>query len=71
MTHSLLRDRPRPNGLGAVPVEAPDNISAAALEVAVGGTGALSGGKTTPLLTPDEGVQAMVKSGTVDYQAPG
>lgn len=52
-------------------VEAPDNVSAAALALAVGATGALSHYKTTVLLTTDEVDQAAKKSGGIGYRAPG
>ena len=51
--------------------EAPDNIAAAALAIAVGGAGALMTSKTTPLLTGDEGREAMVRSGAISYSPPG
>ena len=53
-------------------VEVPDNVSAAAISIAVQGTGALTAFKTTPLLTLDEGLKAIRKageSGTL-YQPP-
>ena len=51
--------------------EAPDNSSAAALAIAVGGSGAVATSKTTPLLTPDEAREAMARSGGVSYSPPG
>ena len=53
-------------------VEVPDNVSAAAISIAVKGTGAFTAFKTTPLLTVDEGLKAIRKageSGTL-YQPP-
>jgi len=52
-------------------VEAPDNVSAAALALAVGATGALAHYKTTVLLTTDEVDQAAKKSAGVGYRPPG
>ena len=51
--------------------ELPDNVSMAALSMAVGATGALSSFKTTVLLTMDEAVEAMRKAGATGYQPPG
>jgi uncharacterized protein with GYD domain len=52
-------------------VEAPDNVTAAALALAVGATGALAHYKTTVLLTTDEVDQAAKKSAGASYRAPG
>jgi uncharacterized protein with GYD domain len=52
-------------------VEAPDNVSAAALALAVGATGALAHYKTTVLLTTDEVDAAAKKSSGLGYRAPG
>jgi uncharacterized protein with GYD domain len=49
-------------------VDAPDNVAAAAVSLAVNASGAVSL-KTTPLLTPEEIDQACRKS--VAYRAPG
>jgi uncharacterized protein with GYD domain len=54
-----------------VVVEAPDNVTAAALALAVGATGALAHYKTTVLLTTDEVDQAAKKSAGASYRAPG
>jgi uncharacterized protein with GYD domain len=51
--------------------EFPDNVSAAAFALAVGGTGALAHFKTTVLLTGDEVDQAAKKSAGAAYRAPG
>lgn len=48
----------------------PDNVSAVALSLAVSAGGATKAVKTTPLVTMDEGVAAMRKAGSVDYQPP-
>jgi uncharacterized protein with GYD domain len=42
--------------------EMPDNVSAAAFAIAVGSTGSASSYKSTPLITPDEAVEAMKKA---------
>ena len=49
-------------------VELPDNVTAAAISLAVSASGALAF-KTTPLLTPEEIDQATKKS--IAYQPPG
>jgi uncharacterized protein with GYD domain len=50
-------------------VDAPDNVSAAALALAVGASGSVSRLETVVLLTPEEVDQAAKK--TVTYRAPG
>ena len=54
-------------------VEAPDNVTAAALALAVTASGAFRSFSTTPLLTVDEGIAAMRKaaSAAAHYRAPG
>jgi uncharacterized protein with GYD domain len=54
-----------------VTIEAPDNVTAAALALAVGATGALAHYKTTVLLTADEVDQAAKKSAGAGYRPPG
>ncbi|MDO8728081.1 MAG: GYD domain-containing protein [Candidatus Methanoperedens sp.] len=51
--------------------EAPDNISMAAVALAITGGGALSSFETTVLLTVDETLEALQKAKTVQYRAPG
>ena len=51
--------------------EAPDNVSMAAVALAIGGGGALSSLETTVLLTVDETLDALRKAGQVQYRAPG
>ena len=51
--------------------EAPDNVSLAAVVLAIGGGGALSSFETTPLLTVEETIQALGKAAQVAYRAPG
>jgi uncharacterized protein with GYD domain len=46
----------------------PDNVSAAALAIAFSAGGALKHAKTTPLLTAEEGVEAMKKAATCGYR---
>jgi uncharacterized protein with GYD domain len=48
-------------------VQMPDSVSAAAFSMAVAGGGACKSVKTTPLLTPEEGVLAMKKGATCGY----
>ena len=50
--------------------EMPDNVSAAALAMAVGASGGMSAYRTTPLLTMAEATQAMSKAGGVKYKPP-
>ena len=51
-------------------LEAPDNVRAAAISFAVTGGGAVSHYKTTPLLTWDEGIEAMRIAGGSSYTPP-
>ena len=51
--------------------EFPDNVSMAALSMAVTATGAFSAFKTTVLIPMNEAVEAMRKAGTLSYRAPG
>ena len=51
--------------------EAPDNVSMAAVAVAIGGGGALSSFATTVLLTVDETLDALRKAEQVGYRPPG
>ena len=51
--------------------EAPDNVSMAAVALAIGGGGALSSLDTTVLLTVDETLDALRKAKQVRYQPPG
>lgn len=52
--------------------EAPDAVTAAAVSMAVGGSGALASVETVPLLTMEEAMAAMRKAPTVQkaYRAP-
>jgi uncharacterized protein with GYD domain len=51
--------------------EAPDNVSMAAVALAISGGGALSSFETTALLTVEETMEALQKVKQVGYRAPG
>lgn len=51
--------------------EAPDNVSMAAVALAIAGGGALSSFETTVLLTVDETLDALRRAGQVRYHPPG
>ena len=51
--------------------EAPDNVSMAAVALAISGGGALSSLETTVLLTVEEAMDALEKAGEIRYRAPG
>ena len=51
--------------------EAPDNVSMAAVALAITGGGALSSFETTVLLTVDETMDALRRVEQVGYRAPG
>ena len=53
-----------------VVVDLPDNVSAAALSIAVAAGGALRSQATTVLMTPEEAVEAMRKAQKVAYRPP-
>ena len=48
----------------------PDNVSAAALSMAIAAGGALKAYKTTPLMTAEEAMEAMKKAGKTGYKPP-
>ena len=50
--------------------EAPDNVSMAAVALAIGGGGALGSHETTVLLSVEETMDALRKAGQVQYRAP-
>jgi uncharacterized protein with GYD domain len=52
-------------------VDMPDNASAAALALAVCGSGTAKSVKTTPLLSIDEGMAALKKAGNSGYKPVG
>jgi uncharacterized protein with GYD domain len=51
--------------------EAPDNVSMAAVALAITGGGALSSHQTIPLLTVEETMDALLRAEQVGYRAPG
>jgi uncharacterized protein with GYD domain len=51
--------------------EAPDNVSMAAVALAISAGGALSAFDTAVLLTVEETMDALRKAGKVGYRAPG
>ena len=51
--------------------EAPDNVSMAAVAIAIGGGGAVSSLETTVLLTVEETMQALQQAQAVQYRPPG
>ena len=51
--------------------EAPDNVSMAAVALAIGAGGALKSIETTVLLTVDETIEALQKASTIQYKPPG
>ena len=50
--------------------ETPDNVNQSAFAMAACATGHLSSIKTTPLITVEEGIQAMGKAGAIAYPGP-
>ena len=51
--------------------EAPDNVSMAAVALAISSGGALSKFETTPLLTVEETLDALKRAQAVAYRSPG
>ncbi len=51
--------------------EAPDNVSMAAVALAIGGGGSLSKIETTVLMTVEETLEALGRAGSVSYRPPG
>jgi len=51
-------------------LQMPDNVSVAAFSMAVAAGGAVKSIKTTPLMSMEEGVEAMKKASGLGYQAP-
>ncbi len=49
-------------------LEMPDNVSAAAFSMAIGGGGACTNIKTTPLMSIEDGIAAMTKAGKCGYK---
>ena len=54
----------------AIVCKLPNNTSAAAFSLAIGAGGAVKSGKTTPLLTFEEGLKAMRQAGKSTYRPP-
>jgi uncharacterized protein with GYD domain len=52
-------------------MEMPDNVSAAALSLAASAGGAMKAIKTIPLMTIEEGIEAMRKAAGSGYRPPG
>ena len=52
-------------------IEFPDNVSAASFSLAASAGGAVSAIRTTPLLTLDQGIEAMKKAAASTYKPPG
>jgi uncharacterized protein with GYD domain len=51
-------------------IEMPDNTGAAAFSLAASAGGAVKAIKTTPLMSMEEGLDAMKKAGTLGYRPP-
>jgi uncharacterized protein with GYD domain len=51
--------------------EAPDNVSMAAVSVAIGSGGAVSAIETTVLITVEEALEALRRAADVKYRPPG
>ena len=51
--------------------EAPDNVSVAAVAIAIGGGGALSSISTTVLMSVEETLEALKKASSISYRPPG
>jgi uncharacterized protein with GYD domain len=51
--------------------EAPDNVSVSAVILAAVASGALKAVKTTVLMSPEEGLEAMRRASGTGYRAPG
>ena len=49
----------------------PDNVSAAAVAMAISAGGGFKAAKTTPLMSIEEGLEAMHKAGGAGYRPPG
>ena len=52
-------------------MEAPDNVGVSALALAIASAGAIKEGKTTVLMSPEEGLEAMRRAGSTGYRPPG
>lgn len=52
-------------------VDMPNNVSAAAFSIALGAGGACTNVRTTPLMTMEEGIEALKKAAGCGYKAVG
>ena len=52
-------------------VEFPDNVSEAAFSIAVAAGGALKSLRTTPLMSIEDGIEALRRAGGSGYRPPG
>jgi uncharacterized protein with GYD domain len=52
-------------------LQMPDNVSAAAFTLAVAAGGAFKAQKTTPLMSAEEGMEALKRSKDTGYRPPG
>jgi uncharacterized protein with GYD domain len=52
-------------------ISAPDNVTAAAISIAIASSGAFSSYKTSVLLTQEEAIEVLEKAAAVAYTAPG
>ena len=53
-----------------VVAEAPDNVTAASAVIAIAKSGAVSDVRTTVLMSYDEGIEALRRSGSMGYSPP-
>ena len=51
--------------------DVPSNVNAAAFSIAIAGSGAVKDFKTTILMTPDEGFDALLLAQGAGYRPPG
>ena len=51
--------------------EFPDNVSAASVAIKAASGGGLSNFQTTPLISIEDGIEALKKAGSLSYSAPG
>jgi uncharacterized protein with GYD domain len=52
-------------------VQFPDNISAASIAMTLAAGGGVTNVKTTPLISIEDGVEAIKKAGSLSYTPPG
>lgn len=62
---------PSVSAMPALWVEAPDNVSMAAMALAMSAGGAMSPLQTTVLLTVEETIDALQKAASITYRPPG